>query len=301
MEGILAVGASLLLVLFVGKGLLAPGKGGKTGQTKGGVPWADWLLPIAAAAGALAGLLPGIGQEGRSYGRFFAGVLLAGCFAAVGRMEEALEKQRGKGLHTGQRCLLFGTGGLACGAAAALWGEGMGSLALPFLGQVRLGPALLPVLALLCAAAGESLWALRDWDGLCLCFSWLSGAAVLCCAGILGLAAGQALGGALLGSALGFSLWQLTGARLPIGRQGTLLCAGLLAGACFACGLPTLLLPLLPLPLACRLAQALGGRELPLSLSERGVGARALAGLWALAALLCGGLGVAWVQSMYGR
>lgn len=301
MAGILAVGVSFLLVLFVGKGLLIPGKGGKTGQTKGGFPWGDWLLPIAAAAGALAGLLPGIGQEGRAYGRFFAGVLLAGCFAAVGRMDETLEQRRGDGLHTGQRCLLFALGGLACGAAAALGGEGMGSLSLPFLGQVRLGAAMLPVLAILCAAAGESLWALRDWDGLCLSFSWAGGAAVLCCAGILGLSAGQALAGALLGGALGVSLWQLTGARLPIGRQGTLLCAGLLAGACFACGLPVLLLILIPLPLVCRLTQALCGKELPLILSERGAGGRALAGLWVLAALICGGAGIAWVQSMYGR
>lgn len=298
MERLLAVGISFLLALFVGKQLLAPGKNGKTGQTKNTL-WANWLLPIAAGAGALAGLLPCLGREGQSFGRFFAGLLLAGCFAAVGRMDEALE--RAGGLRTYQRCLLFGAGALAYGGVISLWGEGIWSLAIPFLGQVRLGGIMLPVLALCGIAAGESFAALREWDGLCLCFTWAGSGAVLCCAGILGLPVAGVLAGALLGGALGSLLWNLVGARLAIGFQGTLLCAGLLCAACFACGLPLLLLLLLPLPLINRLAEVLSGKNLSLRLSEKGMSGRVLATLWFLAALLCGGVGIAWVWSMYGR
>ncbi len=175
--------------------------------------------------------------------RLLAGLLLAFCCGFIGFADDYIKvvKKRNLGLTSLQKLFLQLL--VAFGYALAVYLSGGTSIYVPFLNTVDLGIWYIPLCMFLVVGFVNATNLTDGIDGLCASVTGVASAAFLVAAALLGYYGQCIWAAALLGSMLGFLLWNLHPAKVFMGDTGSLFIGGALCAIAFGIGRPLLLFP----------------------------------------------------------
>lgn len=213
--------------------------------TMGGILFIFGSLAAALAGMALSRAL-GIrlfSADPATLTRLFGGLLLAFCCGWIGFVDDYIKvvKKRNLGLTSLQKLLLQLL--VALGYAMAAYLSGGTTIYVPFLNTVDLGIWYIPLCMFLVVGFVNATNLTDGIDGLCASVTGVASAAFLLAAALFGYYGQCIWTVALLGSMLGFLVWNLHPAKVFMGDTGSLFIGGALCAAAFGIGHPLLLFP----------------------------------------------------------
>lgn len=203
-------------------------------------------VTIAVVAGyiALAVAEPEFLADRRSNLRFFAGIVMALAFAAIGFLDDYIKvvKKRNLGLTARQKYLMQLVVGVFYLTMLYLSGDVTTEVTIPFYGQIDLG-LFYYVLAMIIITGFVNAVNLTDGiDGLASSVTFVYALTFLVIAGILQFTHTSIIAGALAGGCLGFLVWNFYPAKVFMGDTGSLFLGGLVVALAFDIGMPLLLI-----------------------------------------------------------
>lgn len=203
-------------------------------------------VTIAVVAGyiALAIAQPDFLADRRSNLRFFAGIVMALAFAAIGFLDDYIKvvKKRNLGLTARQKYLMQLVVGVFYLTMLYLSGDVTTEITVPFYGQIDLG-LFYYVLAMIIITGFVNAVNLTDGiDGLASSVTFVYALTFLVIAGLLQFTHTSITAGALAGGCLGFLVWNFYPAKVFMGDTGSLFLGGLVVALAFDIGMPLLLI-----------------------------------------------------------
>lgn len=214
--------------------------------TMGGILFIFGSLGAALAGMALCRFLLGVrlfSATPATLTRLFGGLLLAFCCGWIGFVDDYIKvvKKRNLGLTSLQKLFLQLL--VALGYAGSVYLSGGTTIYVPFLKTVDLDIWYIPLCMFLVVGFVNATNLTDGIDGLCGSVTGVASAAFLVAAALLGYYGQCIWAAALLGSMLGFLLWNLHPAKVFMGDTGSLFIGGALCAVAFGIGHPLLLFP----------------------------------------------------------
>lgn len=203
-------------------------------------------VTIAVVAGytAIAVSNPAVLADRRSNLRFFAGIMMALAFAAIGFLDDYIKvvKKRNLGLTARQKYLMQLVVGVFYLSMLYLSGDVTTEITIPFYGQLDLG-LFYYVLAMIIITGFVNAVNLTDGiDGLASSVTFIYALTFLVISGLLRFAHTSIMACALAGGCLGFLVWNFYPAKVFMGDTGSLFLGGLVVALAFDIGVPLLLI-----------------------------------------------------------
>lgn len=200
-------------------------------------------IAVVAGYALFAAADPTILRDRRGNLHFFAGMVMALAFAAIGFLDDYIKvvKRRNMGLTARQKYLMQLVVGVFYLTMLHLSGDVSTEITIPFYGQMELG-LFYYVLAMIIITGFVNAVNLTDGiDGLASSVTFLYALTFLMIAGLLRFTQTGITACALAGGCLGFLVWNFYPAKVFMGDTGSLFLGGLVVALAFDVGVPLLL------------------------------------------------------------